>query len=116
MTTYSYETTGQKIFLVVLSLLISQLARDTSRAETPQAIPQADRKMICTEMEHVLDTELKSWYPLCIDTVYGGYYSDINSRWELEGRQEKMIVTQARHVWSTAMPRCSIRRTTSFVR
>ena len=102
MTTYAYEPTGQRISLIILPLLLSQLTIGASRAETPLASPQAGRKMICREMEHVLDAELKSWYPLCIDTVYGGYYSDINSRWELEGRQEKMIVTQARHVWSTA--------------
>jgi mannobiose 2-epimerase len=65
-------------------------------------VPQTDRNIICTEMQQVLDKELNRWYPLCIDTACGGYYSDINFRWELEGPQDKMIVTQARHVWSTA--------------
>jgi cellobiose epimerase len=54
------------------------------------------------EMRSVLDNMFKLWYPLCIDTVYGGYYSDINYKWELSGRQNKMIVTQARHIWSAS--------------
>jgi len=50
----------------------------------------------------VLDDEFRLWYPLSVDSVCGGFYSDINYRWELDGRQNKMIVTQARHVWSTS--------------
>lgn len=61
-----------------------------------------DKKTISVEMRHVLDDEFRLWYPLSIDTTYGGFFSDINYKWELEGQQNKMIVTQARHVWSTA--------------
>jgi mannobiose 2-epimerase len=39
---------------------------------------------------------------LSVDTVYGGFYSDINYKWELQGWQNKMIVSQARHIWSTS--------------
>lgn len=54
------------------------------------------------EMRNVLDNTFKLWYPLSIDTVYGGFFSDINYKWELSGVQNKMIVTQARHIWSTS--------------
>ena len=40
------------------------------------------------------------WYPACIDTINGGYFSDFTYDWILEGPQDKFIVTQARHVWS----------------
>ncbi len=40
------------------------------------------------------------WYPRVIDTEFGGYLSDFNYKWEQSGRQQKMIVTQARHVWT----------------
>jgi len=53
-------------------------------------------------MRHALDTEFARWYPACVDTAFGGYFSDLNADWELEGPQRKMIVTQARHVWSTS--------------
>jgi cellobiose epimerase len=54
------------------------------------------------EMKYVLDQEYAALYPLSIDSVQGGFFSDINYKWELDGTQDKMIVTQARHVWSTA--------------
>jgi mannobiose 2-epimerase len=63
---------------------------------------ETNKDTISVEMEHVLDNIFKLWYPLSIDPVDGGYYSDINYKWELEGDQNKMIVTQARHVWSAA--------------
>src|SRR3972149_10551706 len=57
---------------------------------------------VLIEMETNLDNMFELWYPKSIDTVYGGFFSDINYKWELQGRQNKMIVTQARHVWSAA--------------
>ncbi len=62
----------------------------------------SDSEKIIKEMKNDLETLYHLWYPLCIDTVDGGYYSDINNKWQLDGRQNKMIVTQARHVWSAA--------------
>jgi len=45
---------------------------------------------------------LDKYYPRNIDTVYGGYLSTFSYDLKPEGPQDKMIVTQARHVWSTA--------------
>jgi mannobiose 2-epimerase len=42
---------------------------------------------------------LNKWYPLCIDRLYGGYYSNLAFNWEVMPQQDKMIVTQARHIW-----------------
>jgi mannobiose 2-epimerase len=78
------------------------LAAWKSFAGIPLNDTQAHRDTIMTEMKHVLDTELKAWYPLSMDTSFGGFFSDIDYKWKLDGRQNKMIVTQARHVWSTA--------------
>jgi len=39
------------------------------------------------------------WYPASIDTTHGGYFSDFDAQWNLDGAQDKMIVSQARHVW-----------------
>jgi mannobiose 2-epimerase len=41
-------------------------------------------------------------YPKNIDTVYGGYLSAFTYDFKPTGDQDKMIVTQARHIWSTA--------------
>lgn len=43
---------------------------------------------------------LERWYPLVIDKEYGGYYTNISHDWTLPPQQEKMIVSQARHVWT----------------
>src|SRR6185503_17767242 len=45
---------------------------------------------------------LKPWYPAAIDTVYGGFLSSFSYDFTPVGNQDKMIVTQARHVWSNA--------------
>ena len=61
-----------------------------------------DRDSITVELQRVLDDEFRRFYPLSIDTTYGGFFSDINYKWELDGPQNKMIVTQARHIWSAS--------------
>lgn len=63
---------------------------------------QINKDTISAELKRELDNEFRLWYPLCLDTEYGGYYSDINYKWELDGEQTKMIVTQSRHIWSNA--------------
>lgn len=58
---------------------------------------------ILKELETSLKNDiLKVWYPACLDTVYGGYLSDFTYDWRPEGRQDKMLVTQARHLWTTS--------------
>ena len=46
------------------------------------------------------DGILKRWYPLVIDKEYGGYYTNISHDWKVIPQQEKMIVSQARHIWT----------------
>ncbi len=46
------------------------------------------------------DGILKNWYPLVLDEKYSGYFSNISYDWKILSQQEKMIVTQARHVWT----------------
>jgi mannobiose 2-epimerase len=43
---------------------------------------------------------LKRWYPLVLDKEQGGYFTNISYDWTLLPAQEKMIVSQARHVWT----------------
>ena len=45
---------------------------------------------------------LDKYYPANIDTVYGGYLSTFSYDIKPVEPQDKMIVTQARHTWSTA--------------
>ncbi|MEJ2543860.1 MAG: AGE family epimerase/isomerase [Calditrichaceae bacterium] len=54
-------------------------------------------------IENSLKTEiLDIWYPLCMDKEYGGFLCDFSYDWKEDGQQDKMIVTQARHLWTTS--------------
>ncbi|MEO6148506.1 MAG: AGE family epimerase/isomerase [Mucilaginibacter sp.] len=45
---------------------------------------------------------LDKWYPLSVDTLYGGFLSAFTYNFKQAENQDKMIVTQARHTWSNA--------------
>ncbi len=45
---------------------------------------------------------LDKWYPLSVDRQYGGYFTDISYDWKILPEQHKMIVTQARYVWTAS--------------
>lgn len=67
-----------------------------------QSVP-AERTRIAAEMEKSIRTEmLNVWYPKAVDTAYGGFLSAFTFDFTPTGAQDKMIVTQARHVWTTA--------------
>jgi cellobiose epimerase len=58
---------------------------------------------LSNELEYSLKYELLNcWYPRTIDQEFGGFCSDYTFDWKPEGRQDKMIVTQARHVWTAS--------------
>jgi cellobiose epimerase len=57
---------------------------------------------IKAELNTVLKNEFSLWYPVSVDAEFGGFFSDLDSKWELKGEQNKFIVTQARHIWSNA--------------
>lgn len=44
---------------------------------------------------------LNVWYPLTVDTVYGGFLTNFNYKWQPNEKQIKMLVSQARQVWTT---------------
>lgn len=58
------------------------------------------RQEMAEEIERELERKLEVWYPRVIDEEYGGYLSNFKHDWEQEDAQEKMIVTQARHLWT----------------
>jgi cellobiose epimerase len=58
---------------------------------------------IAAEMDHSISTQLlNKWYPRCVDSMYGGFLSTYTFDFRPTGPQDKFIVTQARHTWSTA--------------
>lgn len=59
--------------------------------------------ILADQMEEHLKTEvLDKWYPLSMDTVDGGFLSNFTYDFKPGEKQEKMIVTQSRQVWTNA--------------
>ncbi|HET8654691.1 MAG TPA: AGE family epimerase/isomerase [Longimicrobiaceae bacterium] len=61
------------------------------------------RLQLADSISHALRAEeLDAWYPRAVDRRDGGFLSRLDYEWKPVGPQDKMIVTQARHVWTTA--------------
>ena len=49
------------------------------------------------------DNMIDKWYPLVLDYEHGGYFSEITYDFKLGEMHNKMIVTQARHIWTCSL-------------
>ncbi len=84
--------------LITTFLLLSTLLTSCSVQEKKTEVSD---EMIRAELSETLNKGiLDIWYPRTIDSIYGGFLSDFDYKWEMKGQQNKMIVTQARHVWT----------------
>ncbi|WP_266365653.1 AGE family epimerase/isomerase [Tellurirhabdus rosea] len=84
---------------IVTCFLVAGLAVGTAVAQSRQD----DRIRIAVEMENSIRKEmLNKWYPQAVDREFGGYLSTFTYDFKPTGPQDKMIVTQARHTWTTA--------------
>ncbi|MEM9719848.1 MAG: AGE family epimerase/isomerase [Bacteroidota bacterium] len=45
---------------------------------------------------------LHKWFPAVVDSADGGYLTNFSTDWTIEQEQSKMIVTQARHLWTSS--------------
>ncbi|CAD5248301.1 Mannobiose 2-epimerase [Imperialibacter sp. EC-SDR9] len=64
---------------------------------------QKEKLEIADAMEKSLTTELlDKWYPMDVDNEDGGFLSSLTYDFKPGENQDKMIVTQARHVWTNA--------------
>lgn len=60
-------------------------------------------EQLVSALEHASKQDLlEKWYPLAVDREDGGFYSDITYDFKIGENQDKMIVTQARHIWVNA--------------
>ena len=91
----------KKILPAILSLLtISSVAQKTIADKKINPL----RLQIANEIDLSIRTELlNKWYPQSVDSLYGGFLTTFTYNFLPEGPQDKMIVTQARHVWSNAI-------------
>ena len=65
--------------------------------------PRNSEQRIIREIEHALTVQfLECWYPRAVDAEYGGFLSTFTADWKPAGPQNKAVVNQARHVWTTS--------------
>lgn len=89
--------------LIVFFLLLLNFTLSLNATNKKLKSECENKDSIIVEIQKTLSNDFALWYPLCIDTVYGGFFSDINYKWQLDGQQNKMIVSQARHLWSASV-------------
>jgi mannobiose 2-epimerase len=85
------------IFYSLLSAVIFTGCVTTQKPET------IDNDVLLQELEFAAKEQLiDKWYPLALDYDDGGYYSQITRDFKIGKKHDKMIVTQARHIWTNA--------------
>jgi mannobiose 2-epimerase len=61
-----------------------------------------DEQLSDTFLRLLTEGILNRWYPLVVDKECGGYFTNVDAHWNPLPQQEKMIVSQARHIWTTS--------------
>ena len=85
-------------------LLLAATTGLAQKASPEKKATIQERLQMATEMDKSIRTELlNKWYPQSVDSLYGGFLSTFTYNFLPTGQQDKMIVTQARHVWSNAI-------------
>ena len=85
------------VLLMVVTIADAQNTKDVKNKN-------AERLRLADEIERSMREELlNKWYPKSVDSLYGGFITAFDYKFEPTGSQDKMIVTQARHVWSNAL-------------
>ncbi len=55
-----------------------------------------------SQIETELNSLLNNYYPRIVDTIHGGYWTNFENDWSRSKDQEKMLVTQARGLWTAS--------------
>ncbi|TVQ04780.1 MAG: N-acylglucosamine 2-epimerase [Balneolaceae bacterium] len=84
--------------LILFTCLIFSICTGCTAEE--KVGPDISRETIAAEIHEELEKKLVAWYPRVIDTEFGGYLSNFSYDWQQSETQDKMIVTQARHIWT----------------
>jgi len=79
--------------LIFICILISLLNACTQNNTSLNKISDEFRSSLINDIMNI-------WYPKAVDTVHGGFLSDFDSQWKEQGQQNKMLVSQSRHIWT----------------
>ncbi len=72
--------------------------------QTPRSNPNVEQILgiPTSEIKQELDDLVALWYPRIVDTIHGGYWTNFEYDWSQAEEQPKMLVTQARGLWTAA--------------
>jgi cellobiose epimerase len=91
--------TGKSSTLYTLILILASCSLLRTKGNTGAQ----NLDTLAKEMRLSLKNELlQPWYPRTIDSLYGGFLCDFTFDWQPDGPQEKMLVTQSRHIWTAS--------------
>ena len=97
------RTTRSLVRLAPVALLAACATRAPAPAPSAGALSAAERRALADTLRRSWRDELLApWYPRAVDRERGGFLSRFDADWRPVGDQEKMIVSQARHVWTNA--------------
>ena len=81
--------------VLTLFLLLSLASCKTPQSNTYLGVE-------VSQIETQLNNLLHNFYPRIVDTVNGGYWTNFENDWTRSEEQNKMLVTQARGLWTAA--------------
>ncbi len=73
---------------------------ELSFGQGKEADAQSRHKLALEFQQSLFKELLDPWYPKVVDSVYGGYLSNLSYDFKPFGTQNKYIVTQTRNVWT----------------
>ncbi len=89
------------LLLVPSAFIIS--CQPQQKAQSPEKSKVPGPEELIPAFESSLQEKiLHKWYPNCLDFEYGGFITNYDYDWKPAANQPKMIVTQARLVWTAA--------------
>src|SRR5689334_18505684 len=91
---------ASKRYYLLVILLVFLVGCRVRKEYTASEDPAVRRGKLADSIEYSLKNDiLDRWYPLSVDSVYGGFITTFTYDFKPVGRQDKMIVTQSRHTW-----------------
>ena len=82
--------------------LFSTVILSSCQGPAPQDAVTTGYVIPAREVETELITLLTTWYPRIVDEENGGYWTNFEYDWSRSTEQTKMLVTQARGLWTAA--------------
>ncbi|HYD54999.1 MAG TPA: AGE family epimerase/isomerase [Gemmatimonadaceae bacterium] len=93
----------RRSFLPTAALALAACTTSGPRPAAEAPLPAGERTALAAELRRSFREQLLApWYPRAIDREHGGFLSQFDADWKPTGPQDKMIVSQARHVWTNA--------------